>query len=504
LPLDFEINATYSFVSLISKFIPSPDWYFKADINLCDEITGEWVDGMTVDGVAYDAGTDSGARYDSPDSPTNPQEPISINANIIDFFGAVEFFKIEKCEASNTEYVLCGAVCPRRCGDQDANNCVDDNNSCVPGCFCKEGFALDENDNCVSLTDQSCNPTLEPTAMPTPEPTPTPTSTPTEEPTPMPTTAMPTDGPTEEPTAMPTEQSTGPPSGGFDFGDDCQAGAGDFDQDLPVRKVLDDVGIIPTGKFEVEVNLRSATDVDVSLFDVDDTDEHPEGKAIVFACTPTEAKNASKNCGLIGDKGEETLMYKDMKITYSGYLGDAANGGSRGDEFIRIEGMTTTRLMMKAYPFRTGNAKIDYSWAEGCGGVFETDVRESAVIEVGLIPTGVRDLRVELEAPEDIDIQLYDTNKTDAYTEGEAIIGFCKTPCNRGPITASGRTSGMHKGLEYVYGGFNGDFDRTAPPNTTSKGNEFIQLNGVTNTNLRMAVFGYKSGTAKVKYTYRD
>ena len=54
---------------------PSPDWFVGVDsLNLYED--GAFVDEKTVVLYAYDAGTDSGTTYTSPDDPTDPAVPI--------------------------------------------------------------------------------------------------------------------------------------------------------------------------------------------------------------------------------------------------------------------------------------------------------------------------------------------------------------------------------------------------------------------------------------------
>ncbi len=56
---------------------PSPDWFVgtHGESLLVD---GQWVDELVVQLLPYDSGTDSGATFMSPDSNTNPAEPIAL------------------------------------------------------------------------------------------------------------------------------------------------------------------------------------------------------------------------------------------------------------------------------------------------------------------------------------------------------------------------------------------------------------------------------------------
>ncbi|KAG9346747.1 hypothetical protein JZ751_007064 [Albula glossodonta] len=63
-------------LSLMVKIIPSPDWFVGVDsLNLCKE--GQWQQELTLDLHPYDAGTDSGFTFSSPNFPTSPPENIT-------------------------------------------------------------------------------------------------------------------------------------------------------------------------------------------------------------------------------------------------------------------------------------------------------------------------------------------------------------------------------------------------------------------------------------------
>jgi len=72
----FEISESHPLFTMVTMIAPSPDWFLGVhDLDLRDE-TGLWRDNFSVDLFAYDAGTDSGKNYTSPNSNTNPQDPI--------------------------------------------------------------------------------------------------------------------------------------------------------------------------------------------------------------------------------------------------------------------------------------------------------------------------------------------------------------------------------------------------------------------------------------------
>lgn len=58
------------------KMIPSPDWFVGIDsLDLCEG--GQWKQEVTLDLHPYDAGTDSGFTFSSPNFPTSPQETVT-------------------------------------------------------------------------------------------------------------------------------------------------------------------------------------------------------------------------------------------------------------------------------------------------------------------------------------------------------------------------------------------------------------------------------------------
>lgn len=71
----FDVDPRYPLLSVTSMIAPSPDWFVGiAGFDL--RPGGTWIDSVTVSLLAYDAGTDSGVTYRSPDVATNPPGPI--------------------------------------------------------------------------------------------------------------------------------------------------------------------------------------------------------------------------------------------------------------------------------------------------------------------------------------------------------------------------------------------------------------------------------------------
>ncbi len=73
--LEFEISRTFPLVTLVSMIAPSPDWFVGvSSLSLLQN--GTWVDDVRIDLYPYDAGTDNGVTYQSPDAVTTPRQPI--------------------------------------------------------------------------------------------------------------------------------------------------------------------------------------------------------------------------------------------------------------------------------------------------------------------------------------------------------------------------------------------------------------------------------------------
>jgi hypothetical protein len=73
----FNIEASHSSVTLVTMVAPSPDWFVGVS-GLDLHSSGSWLSQLTVDLFSYDAGTDSGPNFTSPNADTNPQDPIAL------------------------------------------------------------------------------------------------------------------------------------------------------------------------------------------------------------------------------------------------------------------------------------------------------------------------------------------------------------------------------------------------------------------------------------------
>ncbi|XP_042238329.1 spondin-2-like isoform X2 [Homarus americanus] len=73
---EFFVDGNHSRVSLISRVVPSPDWFIGIDsFDLCVE--GKWVESVVLEVDPLDAGTDNGFTFTSPNWPTIPKKPVS-------------------------------------------------------------------------------------------------------------------------------------------------------------------------------------------------------------------------------------------------------------------------------------------------------------------------------------------------------------------------------------------------------------------------------------------
>lgn len=78
--LEFDVEAGESLLTLVTMVAPSPDW-FVGVTGLDLRPGGNWVDTHVVDLFVYDAGTDSGPDFRSPNADVTPHEPIARLAN---------------------------------------------------------------------------------------------------------------------------------------------------------------------------------------------------------------------------------------------------------------------------------------------------------------------------------------------------------------------------------------------------------------------------------------
>jgi hypothetical protein len=268
---------------------------------------------------------------------------------------------------------------------------------------------------------------------------------------------------------------TTPDTGGFNWGNACEGGSGSFVQPVAQQATLD-VGEIPPSKNGVEISLDSVEDVDIQLLDKE------TGHEII----------AWPNGDLNGSS-EECTTYEGVQYCYSGYNGDCGsntngtNGCSYGKEWIRVTGSTNRQLVMKAFGYAAGEANVDYSWQalpdcvdEGSG-TFSQHILRNAIVDVGVIPQGKQNIKIELTSEKDVDIQLYQGD--------DALI---KWPDGR--INGPGVQTLTHNGMTITWSGYNGD--------GSNLGNEYIHIQGEITADLTMKAFGYAEGDAQVDYAW--
>lgn len=78
-------DEAYPLLTLLSMIAPSPDWMIASNsIELLDS-NGDWKDEIVIDLYPYDAGTDSGSDYNSPNMNTDPPQPVSNHQGIPPF-----------------------------------------------------------------------------------------------------------------------------------------------------------------------------------------------------------------------------------------------------------------------------------------------------------------------------------------------------------------------------------------------------------------------------------
>ncbi|GAB2962580.1 hypothetical protein GCM10027048_33990 [Hymenobacter coalescens] len=71
-----RVDGQHPAVSLVSMVAPSPDWFVALSAQRLLGDDGQWQAHLIVPAQAYDAGTDSGSDFTSPNQPTVPAQPI--------------------------------------------------------------------------------------------------------------------------------------------------------------------------------------------------------------------------------------------------------------------------------------------------------------------------------------------------------------------------------------------------------------------------------------------
>ncbi len=148
--------------------------------------------------------------------------------------------------------------------------------------------------------------------------------------------------------------------------------------------------------------------------------------------------------------------------------------------------MTTQIVLLSAVALFATEAQAGFDFGGECdagSGMFLQDVLASNTIEVGVIPAGKRNIRIELESARDVDIQLTDP------ANGHQIVAWPS-----GDLNDAGQGCTNYGSVRVCYSGYNGVGGEL--------GNEFIEITGDTDRDLVMSAYGYQAGQAFVYYTY--
>ena len=78
-------NEDFPLLTLVSMIAPSPDWMVAVNSVELLDTNGNWKPSISIDLFPYDAGTDSGTDYTSPNLDTNPPEPITSAQGVAPF-----------------------------------------------------------------------------------------------------------------------------------------------------------------------------------------------------------------------------------------------------------------------------------------------------------------------------------------------------------------------------------------------------------------------------------
>ena len=146
---------------------------------------------------------------------------------------------------------------------------------------------------------------------------------------------------------------------------------------------------------------------------------------------------------------------------------------------------------MRAYGYKAGDAIVDYSWAAPTGcvdageGSFQQAIVKDDIVEVGVIPAGKSNIKIQLTADMDIDIQLYD---------GSTKLVAWSADGSHGMLSGAARQVLDYQGIKVVWSGYNGT--------DGNKGNEYIHIIGTVPSDFTMKVFGYEAGDATVDYAW--
>jgi hypothetical protein len=116
-------------------------------------------------------------------------------------------------------------------------------------------------------------------------------------------------------------------------------------------------------------------------------------------------------------------------------------------------------------------------------------------VTIGTIPDEQVGLTITLEADTDIDINIFDQNRSDTKSENTRIVGYCgETGCTPGLLAGPGRESMIYSGMQITYSGFNGVDEQ--------QGHEYVRIQGPTTIPILMQAYAYVAGDVKVMYSW--
>ena len=259
----------------------------------------------------------------------------------------------------------------------------------------------------------------------------------------------------------------------FGSGGGSEGGSGDFTKFVPQGgRAL--IGTIPDGIKDLEINLTAQADLDIELW-------HGDVFVVGWEADGVRAK--------IYSGSQISSKYNGVDITWSGWNGV---GGALGNEFIRLTGITQNDFVMKVFGYKAGTVKVVYEW-EGTGGgpLASGNGRFAKLVPlkdratIGTIPEGIQDLEINLIATADLDIELWDGQTF--------VVGWQANGVNA-LIYKSTKVSGNYNGVGITWSGWNGVDGK--------RGNEYIQLSGVTRNAFVMKVFAFQQGSVQVDYSW--
>jgi len=127
-----------------------------------------------------------------------------------------------------------------------------------------------------------------------------------------------------------------------------------------------------------------------------------------------------------------------------------------------------------------------FDWGSGCdggSGTFQQDIAQQDTVEVGTIPAGKHDVRIDLKSEADVDVQLL-------HADGTELVAWPD-----GMLNGEGRACIEYDGVGICYSGYNGDGE--------NYGHEYIEIRGTTASTFKMSAFGYAAGDATVDYSWQ-